>query len=71
MSDLNPDRRARLHLRTAQAWERVQVTNELVGALAMHYRDPAGTEQEMLVMDNAVRSHSWIFREGNGVGRER
>jgi DNA-binding CsgD family transcriptional regulator/tetratricopeptide (TPR) repeat protein len=35
---LNPDRRARLHLRTAQALERGPVTDDLAGALATHYR---------------------------------
>jgi len=35
---LNPDRRARLHLRTAQALEHGPVTDEQVVALATHYR---------------------------------
>ena len=35
---LNPDRRARLHLRTAQALERGPITDDLVAALATHYR---------------------------------
>ena len=35
---LNPDRRARLHLRTAQALERGHITDDLVAALATHYR---------------------------------
>jgi predicted ATPase len=37
-AELNPDRRARLHLRTAEALERGTVTDELAGALATHYR---------------------------------
>ena len=35
---LNPDRRARLHLRTARALELGPITDELVAALATHYR---------------------------------
>jgi DNA-binding CsgD family transcriptional regulator len=53
---LNPDRRARLHLRTAQALERVSVTDEQVGALATHYRLAGRFAAPERSIDYAVRA---------------
>src|SRR6185369_3079355 len=53
---LNPDRRARLHLRTAQALERGPVTDEQVVALATHYRLAGRFAAPERTIDYAVRA---------------
>ena len=53
---LNPDRRARLHLRTAQALERGPVTDEQVVALATHYRLAGRFAAPERSIDYAVRA---------------
>jgi predicted ATPase len=53
---LNPDRRARLHLRTAQALERGPVADEQVALLATHYRLAGRFAAPERCIDYAVRA---------------
>src|SRR5262249_42996715 len=53
---LNPDRRARLHLRTARALERGPVTDDLLPALATHYRLAGRRAAPEHSIDYAVRA---------------
>jgi DNA-binding CsgD family transcriptional regulator/tetratricopeptide (TPR) repeat protein len=55
-TSLNPDRRAQLHLRTAQALERGPVNDELVSALATHYRLAGRFAAPRHSIDYAVRA---------------
>ena len=55
-TQLNPDRRARLHLRTAQALEHGPVTDEQVVALATHYRLAGRFAAPERSIDYAVRA---------------
>ena len=53
---LNPDRRARLHLKTAQALEHGPVTDDLVAALATHYRLAGRLAAPQHSIDYAVKA---------------
>jgi predicted ATPase len=55
-ASLNPERRARLHLRTAQALERGLVNDELAAALAMHYRLAGRFAAPRHSIDYAIRA---------------
>jgi DNA-binding CsgD family transcriptional regulator len=53
---LNPDRRARLHLKTAQALERGPVTDDAIAALATHYRLAGRLAAPQHSIDYAVKA---------------